>query len=181
MTDLLLYRLANLDPSTIEGRTVHGVLVPYGEPADIEEGGRRYTEVFERGAFSRSIRERSHKLRLFTQHDTRRLPIGRPTELEERDDGLHGAFVISETRDGDDALTAIRDGLAGGFSVGFRPVRNSHDKNNVMRRVEAALIEVSLVSEPAYAGALVAGVRSLDPHAPTPLRVADARRRRLNL
>jgi HK97 family phage prohead protease len=145
------------------GRTVHGVAMPYGEVTEVSDGGRPYRERFEFGAFARSIAERGAKVRLFTQHDTRRLPVGRVTELVERSDGLHVAFALPATRDADDALELVRSGTVDGFSVGFVPVKDRRD-GDVTVRLEASLREVSLVHSPAYPGALVAGVRSTVPH-----------------
>jgi len=156
-----------------DGRTVYGVVVPYGIVAEVDDGRGPYREQFEPGAFSRSIGERSAKIRLFINHDSRtRLPIGRATDLQERHDGLHGAFVVSRTAAGDEALTLVRDGVVDAFSVGFRPIRERSDAG-IVKRTEAALREVSLVGMPAYAGALVGGIRSAVPH----LSPEDAARR----
>lgn len=157
------------------GRTVYGVAVPYGQTVDIEEFGRTYREQFAPGAFARSIRERGNKVRLFVGHESRKLPIGKATELREAADGLHAAFHVSATRDGDEALQLVRDGVVDAFSVGFRPVRDRQD-GGVTVRVEAALMEVSLVGIPAYAGAGVAGVRTA-----RPALSVDIARRRLEL
>lgn len=154
----LFFRNADLTPGS--GRTVFGTVVPYGQVAEVSDGGGRpYQERFEFGAFDRSIRERGNKVRLFDSHNTRRLPIGRAVELQEQADGLHAAFEIAATRDGDDALELVRSGTVDAFSVGFRGIRERWE-DKVMVRTEAALMEVSLVGLPAYLGATVAGVRS---------------------
>lgn len=173
----LIYRSADLAPGT--GRTVFGVVVPYGQVADVSDGGRPYRERFERGAFDRSIRERGAKVRLFDSHNTRRLPIGRAVELREQSDGLHAAFEIAATRDGDDALELVRSGTVDSFSVGFRGIRERWD-GDVLVRTEAALMEVSLVGLPAYAGAAIAGVRS-DSQLVIPRAVAERRLQLLDL
>ncbi|OBJ74377.1 HK97 family phage prohead protease [Mycobacterium sp. 1274756.6] len=157
MTEIF-YRTAVLTPG--EGRTVFGLAVPFGQVAEVSDGGGHpYQERFERGSFARSIRERGDKIKLLVGHDQRRLPIGRATALEERADGLYAEFVVSETTAGSDALTAIRDGLAGGFSIGFAGIRDRWD-GDVLVRTEVALREVSVVGFPAYAGAKIAGLRS---------------------
>jgi HK97 family phage prohead protease len=157
------------------GRTVFGTAVPYGQTVDIEEFGQSYREQFAPGAFARSIRERGSKVKLCVNHESRKLPIGKATELREAADGLHAAFHVSATRDGDEALQLVRDGVVDSFSVGFRPVRDRRD-GNVVVRVEAALMEVSLVGWPAYEGAGVAGVRTA-----RPALSVDMARRRLEL
>ena len=65
-------------------------------------------------------------------------------------------------------LTLVRDGVLDSFSVAFRPVRDRRE-NGVIVRAEASLSEVSLVGQPAYEGALVAGIRAAGrPSAPYP-------------
>jgi Escherichia/Staphylococcus phage prohead protease len=152
-----LYRTADLTPGT--GRTVFGTVVPYGQVAEVSDGSRPYRERFEYGAFARSIRERASKIKLFTGHDTRRLPVGRAVELAEHQTGLQAAFEIAQTRDGDDALELVRSGTVDSFSIGFRGIHERLD-GGVVVRTEAALMEVSLVGLPSYAGATVAGTRS---------------------
>lgn len=153
----ILYRNVELTPGS--GRTVFGTVVPYGQIADVNDGAGPYKESFAYGAFSRSIRERGSKIKLMTGHDHRRLPVGKAIELREHPDGLHAAFEIAATRDGDDALELLRTGTVDSFSIGFRGIRDRMD-GDVLVRIEAALLEVSLVGVPAYAGAAVAGVRS---------------------
>lgn len=154
----ILFRNAELVSG--DGRTVFGVVMPYGQVAEVSDaGGPTYRERFEYGSFGRSIRERGNKVRLLTNHNRSQLPIGRAVELSEQRDGLHAAFAIAATRDGDDALELVRSGTVDAFSVGFRGLRERVD-GDVVVRLEAALMEVSLVGFPAYAGAEVAGVRS---------------------
>ena len=175
MSDNILYRSTELRAAD-DGRNVYGCCVPYGVETEIQELGRRYTERFAPGAFSRSIRERGSKVRLLVSHNTRTLPIGKATELYEQPDGLRASFAIAATRDGDDALELVRSGTVDSFSVGFRPIRDRQE-NGVTVRVEAALYEVSLVGFPAYPGALVGGVRSAD----RPAVSVDVMARRLDL
>jgi HK97 family phage prohead protease len=156
-----LYRTATLSAGT--GRTIYGTAVPYGQNVDIRDGYGEYTERFEQGAFKRTIAERGHKVRLFTQHDKRRLPIGTATVLREDPAGLYAEFEVAATRDGDDALELVRSGVIDSFSIGFAPVREHRDNTGVVVRDEVKLHEVSLVSDPAYEGAKVAGVRSEQP------------------
>lgn len=146
-----------------EGRTIHGLAVPYGQTTTVSDSptGAPYEERFVRGAFARSIDQRADKVKLLVNHQMReRLPIGRSMRLEETDAGLEVEFLVANTRDGDEALALVRDGVVDGFSVGFAPVKHHRTKDGVLERTEAALREVSLTAFPAYAGATVAGVRS---------------------
>lgn len=160
------------------GRTVFGVLCPFNRVEKVsDDGGRsRYNEQFMPGAFTRTIAERGHKVLLLGNHDTRKFPLGRAVELQEKADGLHGAFAVAATREGDDVLELVRSGLVGGFSVGFSPKRHTRNKDGVVSRTEVGLGEVSLTAYPAYEGALVGGVRDLSPIVQTP-RLSVARRR----
>lgn len=156
-----LYRTAALVAGT--GRTIFGTAVPFGQTVDISDGFGDYAERFERGAFRRTITERLHKTKLYAQHDRRRFPIGKATVLRENSEGLYAEFEVAATRDGDDALELVRSGLIDSFSIGFVPVREHKDSSGVVVRDEVKLLEVSLVSDPAYEGAKVAGVRSEAP------------------
>jgi HK97 family phage prohead protease len=163
MTREILYRTADL--ATGAGRTVYGVAVPYGVESEVRDDlhGRPYFERFEYGSFARSIRERGSKIKLLDSHNRHKLPVGKAVELREESHGLFVAFQIAATRDGDDALELVRSGVVDAFSIGFRGVRDRQertDRGDVLVRTEAALMEVSLVSIPAYPGAVVQGVRS---------------------
>lgn len=159
------------------GRTVHGILVPYSQVARVSDGGAPYEEAFAPGAFARDLAARAGDFRgvkFLYQHDSRE-PIGRAMELREDDAGLYGAFRVSNTHRGDEALELLRDGVLDSFSIGFRPVEHEQ-RNRVTWRTRAALRETSLVTFPAYAGAMVAGVRALDDDettAPDEVREAD--------
>lgn len=142
---------------TAEGRTVFGTVVPYGRVATVNDGAGPYREMFAPGAFSRSIAQRADKVKLLTNHDGRKLPVGRATLLEERDSGLYGEFLVS--RNASHLLSDVTDGIVDSFSVGFRGI-NAKKVDGVVVRTEAALREVSLVGFPAYEDALIGGVRS---------------------
>ncbi|MEO7402398.1 MAG: HK97 family phage prohead protease [Burkholderiales bacterium] len=72
-----------------------------------------------------------------------------------------GEFRVSNTRDGDEALELVRDGALDSFSIGFGKGKE-RKTGDLVERLDAELREVSLVSFPAYAGAVVAGIRSTD-------------------
>ena len=142
-----------------DGRTISGLVVPFGESARVSDGGRPYMEAFQRGAFTKTLAERRSPVKLLSQHDSTQ-PIGVATTLEERDAGLYGEFRVTETRHGNDQLALVRDGALDSFSVGFSPI--SHvQRDGVTVRTEVRLREVSLVTFPAYEGAVVTGLRSL--------------------
>ena len=151
------------------GRTVHGILVPYNTPARVSDGGPSYEEMFVLGAFERDIEARNGDFRgvKFLYQHNHDEPIGRAVELREDASGLFGAFRVAKTARGDEVLELLREGVLDSFSIGFRPVDPApgdpikHGEPVV--RTKASLRETSLVTFPAYAGALVAGVRAIEP------------------
>lgn len=171
----ICFRTAELQSGS--GREVYGLAVPYGVTIRLHEAGRDITEVFEFGAFARSIQERGHKVKLLVAHDRRKLAVGKATELREERDGLHTAFEVAKTRDGDELLELVSAGVVDSFSIGFSPVRDRWKGDHVVR-LEAALREVSAVNFPAYEGAQIAGVRS---RLVIPRAVAERRLRLLEL
>jgi len=147
-----------------DGRTIQGIVVPYGQTAKVSDGGPSYQERFQRGAFSKYLSEKPvdrFALRLLSQHDANR-PLGRAVDMAETDAGLLGSFRVSDTAHGRDQLELVRDGVLGAFSVGFVPLQAKRD-GSITVRTEVALREVSLVTFPAYEGAVVTGLRQLAP------------------
>jgi HK97 family phage prohead protease len=139
-----------------EGRTLLGTVVPYGH--EIRVGG--YREQFARGAFAGTD---PAGVPLLVAHRHAGLPIGRAVTLDDEPAGLAGAFTLAETRDADEVLALVADGVPLGLSVGFAPApggdRWNADRSAVVR-TRAMLGEVSVVGLPAYAGARVHGVRA---------------------
>ena len=147
-----------------DGRTIQGIVVPYGQTAKVSDGGPAYQERFQRGAFAKYLSEKPvdrFALRLLSQHDANR-PLGRAVDMVETDAGLLGSFRVSDTAYGRDQLELVRDGVLGAFSVGFVPMQAKRD-GSITVRTEVALREVSLVTFPAYEGAVVTGMRQLAP------------------
>lgn len=143
------------------GRTIHGIVVPFGRVARVSDGGAPYDEAFQMGAFKRTIDNGgTGRVKLLSHHSSRTNPLGRATMLREDGAGLYGEFQVSKTRAGDEALELVRDGALDSFSVGFRPVQHAK-RDGVTWRTEVAMREASLVTFPAYEGALIGGVRSL--------------------
>lgn len=144
--------------SWIEGRAV-----PYGVVTNVGW----YEEEMVAGVFTKSIREAASALPLLLFHDGRTFPIGAAESWTERGDGLVGRWRV-DTKDplAQEAARKARDGFLPGLSVGFQPVRTERidraDQPFLMRRIEARLLETSLVSTPAYKDATVKLVRSVD-------------------
>ena len=146
---------------TIDGRTIVGLAVPFNRTATVSDDGRTsYKEQFAPGSFAVTIAQRRDKIRAHAQHKTERLPIGRATHLEETPDGLVSHLRVSDTTDGNDVLALVRDGVMTGLSIGFRGIK-ANKRGDVTVRTEVALSEISVVADPAYADAQIAGIRAM--------------------
>lgn len=159
-----------------DGRTVYGLAVPFDTPTDVRDSQGEYTEVFRMGAFRQTINVGAERVKFLVNHDrVGRLPLGRALSLREDPAGLVGEFRVSQTRDGDEVLELVRDGVLDAFSIGFAPQRDKWNMDrSFVERTQVHLSEVSTVSFPAYAGALIAGVRSVDEMHPTDDAVSGA-------
>jgi hypothetical protein len=137
-----------------DGRTLHGVLVPYGR--EVRVGS--YVESFAFGAFTDTD---PSAVPLLALHDHESLPIGRAMSLQETPAGLEGALRVSETRAGDEVLTLIRDRAVSGLSIGFTPIQDRWNATrSKVERLKASLREVSVTPFPVYPDARIAAVRS---------------------
>ena len=143
-----------------DGRTVYGLAVPFDRESTVNDGYGPYQEVFRRGAFARTINAGTAKVKLLGNHNRQKFPLGKATTLTEDPSGLVGEFYISKTREGDEAIELVRDGVLDSFSVGFAPVKDRKAGKSLVERLEVKLREVSLVAFPAYEGAAVAGIRA---------------------
>ncbi len=119
-------------------------------------------DVMERGAFSRSIRERGAAgIRMLYQHDPNQ-PIGVWSEIREDARGLFVRGRLSpEVARSREVLALMRAGALDGLSIGFRAVRARSDaKTGVRRILEADLWEISVVTFPMLPGARVESVKA---------------------
>lgn len=146
-------------------RWIEGRAVPYGT---VQALGW-YSELIEQGAFAKSIREAANGLPLLLFHDNSSLDshVGKAHEWREAEDGLHGVWRLSDSDVAQRAAKMAKEGLLGYMSVGFQPLRSTSqydDSDNLtIIRHEARLLEVSLVSTPAYQGAAITKVRTAEP------------------
>lgn len=172
-----LYRATPVDLELRgDGRTVVGMAMPFDQPTEIRENGYIYTELFRRGAFAKTIKERGPQgVKTFAKHQRASLPIGRASVLREDPAGLYAELRVSKTVAGDEVLSLISDGALDGLSIGFAPIKDRKVRDGV-ERLEVALHEISVVDYPAYVGATIAGVRS-DEHRISP----EVAARRLDL
>jgi len=163
---------------TTEGQSgrlnwLEGTAVPYNRDADIGF----FVEQFAPGSLAKSIKEAARSLPLHLFHDSASFPIGVADSWHDGDEVLDGVWRLD---DSDLAQRAARmaqqdeEGRAalGYMSIRFAPIRSDWTyvddynpdlgprfKDHVIR-TEARLLEVSLVSTPAYVDARVSFVRT---------------------
>lgn len=156
--------LRDVEVGTGRLKYLEGRAVPYGTATDLGW----YSEIIEKGAFAKSIREAANGLPLLLFHEARQLDthIGAAERWTEQSDGLHGLWRLDDADEAQRAARMTVDGLLGYLSVGFQPIRSTtefddDDRVTVIRH-EARLLETSLVSTPAYPTATVTKVRTAE-------------------
>ena len=138
--------------ANVEERLISGKIAPSGtgEVGNTSAG----KVVFEKGAIA--LPEDPKNIRLLNSHDARQ-PLGKATQFTEQEDGVYASFKISRSNRGTEALILAEEGLQSGLSVGVEVIK-SKQKGNVMFVSAAKLLEVSLVTEPAFKSAQVIDV-----------------------
>jgi hypothetical protein len=89
--------------------------------------------------------------------------IGIVTAREDTPDGMLFTAKISTTALGDEALVLAADGVLDSVSVGVNPTEFEIDENGVMIVTAANWLELSLVPQPAFAGATITDVAASIP------------------
>ena len=138
--------------ANVEERLISGKIVPAGtgEVGNTSAG----KVVFEKGSIA--LPEDPKTVKLLNQHDSRQ-PLGKATQFTEQEDGVYASFKVSRSNRGTEALILAEEGLQSGLSVGVEVIK-SKQKGNVMFVSAAKLLEVSLVTEPAFKSAQVIDV-----------------------
>ncbi|MBZ4485993.1 HK97 family phage prohead protease [Microbacterium sp. cx-55] len=139
----------------IDKREIRGIAVPFQKDANIAGA---YIERFAKGAV-----QDSDSALLYWRHAD---PIGAIKSAQDTADGWEIVARVSETAQGNDALTLARDGVVVQLSVGFEPggeyeVEEREDDLPVITRTKVRVREVSLVPFGAYgANATISEVRA---------------------
>lgn len=148
MAELILF--ANAAVESEDNRVIGGLAVPFDKDSSPAEfGGETYIHQFKRGAFTRSIKERLGKIRLYAEHNRQNLPVGKAMELTETDEGLQARFQVADTAAGNDALQLVRDEFVNGFSVGVSPIQFREEEGRLIH-LESRIDEVSLTAMPSF-------------------------------
>ncbi len=127
-------------------RTITGVAVPWDTPA-VVSGGQKVQ--FARGAFD--VNQKAPKL--LEGHDMNQLR-GVVTEMADSDEGLLFTAKFAKTRASDEAIELIKAGAYDSVSIGAIPTKFKY-KGDTMMVSAAEVLEISLVSHPAFADAMI--------------------------
>jgi HK97 family phage prohead protease len=131
-------------------RTISGKIVPL----NVEAGSTNYGKVI---FASGSIEIPDAKsIKLLSQHDVKK-PLGRAVSFSETENSIDAVFSISRSQRGTEALILAEEGLQSGLSIGAE-VLKSKIKDGVTYVSAARLVEVSLVTEPAFKSAQVTDI-----------------------
>ena len=131
-------------------RTISGKIVPLNVEAGSTNMGK---VIFESGSIEISD---AKAIKLLSQHDNKK-PLGRMLTYSETEDAIDAVFSVSRSQRGTEALILAEEGLQSGLSIGAE-VLKSKIKDGVTYVSAARLVEVSLVSEPAFKSAQVTDI-----------------------
>ena len=142
-------------PDGMARRTISGIAVPYGVDATVSDGTT--VRVLE-GALPVD----GKAPRLFMNHDSTSA-IGLVVSRESTPDGMLFTAKISDTVQGNEAMTLMKDGVLDSVSIGITPTSFAYDEAGVMEISAATWTELSVVAVPAFAGAQITEIAASIP------------------
>ena len=152
-----------------DGRTLDGYGAVFDTPTRIDSWEGIFDEVIQRGAFAKTLQERTPIIQFDHGHHPMigSLPIAAVQRLEEDAHGLHVVARMHEAPLFEPVREAIASGAISGMSFRFEVINDvwTEQKNGVQLRTitEVKLFEVGPVMYPAYDSTSV-GVRSQIDH-----------------
>ena len=136
-------------------RTITGIALPYNTEATVSGG---QTVSFLPG----SLPTEGKAPKLYMSHDASQA-IGLVTERTDDETAMYFTAKVSTTALGDEALVLAADGVLDSVSVGVNPTKFSYNEDGVMIVEAADWMELSLVPQPAFAGATITDVAASIP------------------
>lgn len=130
----------------------------FASTPDLDQGG----DIIVKGAWGRTLAERGAKVKMLWGHKSDLMPLGRFTMIEERESGLYVEGKISDTAQGRDAMTLMRDGAIDSMSIGYIAKESDYRDDGVRVIKDLDLFEVSLVNFPMNEKAIITSVKNLD-------------------
>ena len=122
---------------------------------NLDDGG----DVIVPGAFSRTLTEQKGRILLHYNHRWDDLPLGPIVDMKETEKGLAVHARISDTAQGRDVLTLMRDGALKEMSIGYQAA-DWKIEGGVRYLLDIDLFEASIVNLAMNKEALVAAVKS---------------------
>jgi len=136
-------------------RTITGIALPYNTEATVSGG---QVVSFLPG----SLPTEGKAPKLYMSHDASQA-IGLVTERTDDETAMYFTAKVSTTALGDEALVLAADGVLDSVSVGVNPTKFTYNENGVMIVEAADWMELSLVPQPAFAGATITDVAASIP------------------
>ena len=136
-------------------RTITGIALPYNTEATVSGG---QTVSFLPG----SLPTEGKAPKLYMSHDASQA-IGLVTERTDDETAMYFTAKVSTTALGDEALVLAADGVLDSVSVGVNPTKFTYNEDGVMIVESADWMELSLVPQPAFAGATITDVAASIP------------------
>ena len=150
-----------------DGRTLDGYGAVFDTPTRIDSWEGRFDEVIRRGAFAKTLKERTPVIQFDHGHHPMigSLPIATPERITEDAHGLHVVARMHEAPVFEPVREAIASGAITGMSFRFQVVKEEWDESDALDApvrtiTEVRLFEVGPVVFPAYEATSV-GVRSV--------------------
>jgi len=143
----------SVDAAAADGtpkRTITGIALPYNTTATVS-GGQEVSFL------PGSLPVEGKAPKLYMSHDSTQA-IGLVTERTADDTAMYFTAKVSTTALGDEALVLAADGVLDSVSVGVNPTDFKFDEDGVMIIAAADWLELSLVPQPAFAGATITDV-----------------------
>ena len=135
-----------------------GIFSGYGAVFEnIDSGG----DIIEPGAFTKTLAEGWDRVKILALHNDCWLPIGRPIELKEDENGLYISAKISDTTMGKDVKVLLKDNVLNELSIGYDPIVFDYDENGIRHLREVKLWEVSVVTWAMNPEAVITSYKSL--------------------
>ena len=147
--DGLIVREVHVRAESDQDRTFTGIGVPFNEVIE---------HIFGREQFAPGSVDSEGALVLFGHRD----PIGRVVEGRDKDGGHWIKGRLSDTTQGRDVHTLMRDGVLSKLSIGFEPLEyqiSQDDDGELVTFTKVRAREFSLVPFPAYESAALESVR----------------------
>ena len=147
----------SVDAATDDGpkRTITGIALPYNVEATVSGG---QTVSFLPG----SLPTEGKAPKLYMSHDASQA-IGLVTERTDDEEAMYFVAKVSSTALGDSALVLAADGVLDAVSVGVNPTKFTYNDEGTMIVEAAEWMELSLVPQPAFAGATITDVAASIP------------------